>query len=108
MDPLINYFNSFVERNELVNPFHKSILPKKQLRTIEKKSIKEKTGNQLYEAVLNGDIELVKDLLHKGAKIQLPAFLDNRKKTEVRCTHRACLDKNLKMCRVLDSFGADW
>ena len=56
----------------------------------------------------NKNYELVKELLHKGAKIELPAFLNARKNTEVRCTHRACLDQDIKMCKILDSFNANW
>lgn len=62
----------------------------------------------MYDAVCNKDYDLVKELLHKGAKIELPGFLNNRKNTEVMCTHRACLDKDLKMCKILDSFNANW
>lgn len=40
LDPLINYFEDFVKRENLTNPFHVNILPKKQLKNIEKKTIK--------------------------------------------------------------------
>lgn len=92
----------------MLNPFHINILPKKQVKNIEKKINQEKSANPLYEAVANGDYNLAKQLLQNGAKIEFPSFLSNRQKTEVRCTHRACVNKDLMMCKLLHSFGADW
>lgn len=48
MDPLIEYFNNFVARMKLQNPYHIDILPKKQAKNIERKINQEKIGNPLY------------------------------------------------------------
>lgn len=69
LDPLIKYFDNIVKRCQLVNPFHTKVLPRKQVKHIEKKDMDRKAKNILFEAVSNRNYTLVKELILKGADL---------------------------------------
>ena len=69
LDPLINFFDAFVKRLEIVNPFHVNIMPRKHVRHLEKKNNIKKINNPLFEAVSNSNYEKVKELIHKDHDI---------------------------------------
>ena len=56
----------------------------------------------------NSDYGLVKELLLKGAKLEKPSFYNRGHQVEMRCSHRACMNNDLEMCKILHSFGVDW
>ncbi len=70
MDPLINTFEFIVKKMELVgNPFHISVLPRRNIQHIEKKIRIQKSNNILFEAVKNRKYNEVKQLILNGADL---------------------------------------
>ena len=81
----------------IAHAFHEKVLPRKQLRVVEKRNTDKKMKNSLFEAVSNRKYNEVKELISKGANIEEPGILERSNNREMNCAHRVCQLGDLKM-----------